>query len=189
MRVLDYQTRVLDTLDAYLDTLKAKKGESDLIDALRAANPNLPIPQVDFCGTTWDAMKALGKLPPSRANILFSPRHDGIGRMVPNVTLKVPTAGGKTYLAVNAVSRIMGRYLGANHGFVLWIVPNEAIYSQTLKRLKDRQHPYRQALDRAAAGRVRIMEKGDRLDARARSGICRGAGSRRGPGRGERDQR
>jgi type III restriction enzyme len=173
MRVLDYQTRVLDTLDAYLDTLKAKKGESDLIDALRAANPNLPIPQVDFCGTTWDAMKALGKLPPSRANILFSPRHDGIGRMVPNVTLKVPTAGGKTYLAVNAVSRIMGRYLGANHGFVLWIVPNEAIYSQTLKRLKDRQHPYRQALDRAAAGRVRIMEKGDRLDARdVESQLC-----------------
>src|SRR5690606_10629722 len=49
---------------------------------------------------------------------------------------------------------------------VLWIVPNEAIYAQTLKRLKDRQHPYRQALDRAAAGKVQIMEKGDRLDAR-----------------------
>jgi type III restriction enzyme len=85
---------------------------------------------------------------------------------VPNVVLKVPTAGGKTWLAVSAVSRIMGRYLGRNAGFVLWIVPNEAIYRQTLKHLKDRQHPYRQALDRAAAGRVRIMEKGDRLDAR-----------------------
>jgi type III restriction enzyme len=60
----------------------------------------------------------------------------------------------------------MGRYLDRNTGFVLWIVPNEAIYTQTLKRLKDRQHPYRQALDRAAAGRVRIMEKTDRLDAR-----------------------
>ena len=60
----------------------------------------------------------------------------------------------------------MGRYLDRNNGFVLWIVPNEAIYTQTLKHLKDRQHPYRQALDRAAAGRVRIMEKSDRLDAR-----------------------
>src|SRR5699024_9721355 len=49
---------------------------------------------------------------------------------------------------------------------VLWVVPNEAIYTQTLKHLKDRQHPYRQALDRAAAGRVKIMEKTDRLDAR-----------------------
>ena len=69
-------------------------------------------------------------------------------------------------LAVSAISRIMGRYLDRNTGFVLWIVPNEAIYTQTIKRLKDRQHPYRQALDRAAAGRVRIMEKTDRLDAR-----------------------
>ena len=32
--------------------------------------------------------------------------------------------------------------------------------------MKDRQHPYLQALDRSAAGRVRIMEKTDRLDAR-----------------------
>jgi len=60
----------------------------------------------------------------------------------------------------------MGRYLNRNTGFVLWIVPNDAIYRQTLKGLKDRQHPYRQTLDRAAAGRVRILEKTDRLDSR-----------------------
>jgi type III restriction enzyme len=60
----------------------------------------------------------------------------------------------------------MGHYLDRNTGFVLWIVPNEAIYTQTLKHLKDREHPYRQALDRAAAGRVRILEKNDRLDVR-----------------------
>jgi type III restriction enzyme len=78
----------------------------------------------------------------------------------------VPTAGGKTWLAISSVSRIIGRYLDRNTGFVLWIVPNEAIYTQTLKHLKDRQHPYRQALDRAAAGRVKVMEKTDRLDAR-----------------------
>jgi type III restriction enzyme len=91
---------------------------------------------------------------------------DGCGRPVPNAVLKVPTGGGKTWLAVSAVSRVMGRYLDRNTGFVLWIVPNEAIYTQTLKHLKDRQHPYRQALDRAAAGRVKIMEKTGRLDAR-----------------------
>ena len=91
---------------------------------------------------------------------------DGCSRPVPNAVLKVPTGGGKTWLAVSGISQIMGRYLNRNTGFVLWIVPNEAIYTQTLKRLKDRQHPYRQALDRSAAGRVRIMEKTDRLDAR-----------------------
>lgn len=41
MRTLDYQARVLDTLDAYLDELKARKAEADQIDALRASNPNL----------------------------------------------------------------------------------------------------------------------------------------------------
>jgi type III restriction enzyme len=154
MRTLDYQVRVLDTLDAWLDELRARKAEADQIDALRAAQPNLPIPPFDFTETAWNNLRAAGRLPASRAQVPFSPRRDGIGRAVPNATLKVPTGGGKTWLAVNAVSRIMGRYLGRNTGFVLWIVPNEAIYSQTLKHLKNRQHPYRQALDRAAAGRV-----------------------------------
>ena len=110
--------------------------------------------------------EAEAKLPSSRSAIPFSPREDGCGRPVPNAVLKVPTGGGKTWLAVFGVSRIMGQYLDRNTGFVLWIVPNEAIYSQTLRHLKDRQHPYRQALDRTAAGRVLIMEKTDRLDAR-----------------------
>ena len=146
--------------------MKARKVEADQIDALRAANPALPIAALDFTETAWANLHGAGRLPPSRLRIPFAPRRDGIGRPVPNATLKVPTGGGKTWLAVNAVSRIMGRYLGENTGFVLWIVPNEAIYSQTLKHLKNRQHPYRQALDRAAAGRVKVMEKGDRLDAR-----------------------
>uniref|UniRef100_UPI0040484566 DEAD/DEAH box helicase n=1 Tax=Yoonia sp. TaxID=2212373 RepID=UPI0040484566 len=173
MRTLDYQQRVLDTFDAYLDELKTRKAEADQIDALKAANPNLPIAAMDFTEATWANLKTAGRLPPSRAAIPFSPRRDGAGRAVPNVTLKVPTGGGKTWLAVNAVSRILGRYLGRNTGFVLWIVPNEAIYSQTLKTLKNRQHPYRQALDRAAAGRVKVMEKTDRLDARdVESNLC-----------------
>ena len=165
-RQLDYQDRVLSTLDAYLDLLKAKKKEADEVAELAALKPHLKLPIPDFAKEAWDALKAEGKLPASRAAIPFSERLDGCNRAVPNVVLKVPTGGGKTWLAVTGVSRIMGRYLDRNTGFVLWIVPNEAIYTQTLKRLKDRQHPYRQALDRAAAGRVRIMEKTDRLDAR-----------------------
>lgn len=165
-RQLDYQDRVLSTLDAYLDLLKEKKARADRVAALAAQTPDLGIAIPDFTKEAWEAMKAAGKLPASRAAIPFSPRVDGCGRPVPNAVLKVPTGGGKTWLAVSAVSRVMGRYLDRNTGFVLWIVPNEAIYTQTLKHLKDRQHPYRQALDRAAAGRVKIMEKTDRLDAR-----------------------
>lgn len=165
-RQLDYQDRVLTAIDSYLDVLKEKKAKADKIAALAAKDPDLGLAIPDFAKETWDALKADGKLPASRTAIPFSVRKDGCGCTVPNAVLKVPTGGGKTWLAVSAVSQIMGRYLDRNTGFVLWIVPNEAIYSQTLKHLKDRQHPYRQALDRAAAGRVRIMEKTDRLDAR-----------------------
>ncbi len=166
MRTLDYQTRVLETLDLYLERLKAEKLKAVETAKLAAENPHLNLEQKDFAKAAWDGLKADGKLPRSRANIPFSARFDAGGRVVPNVTLKVPTGGGKTFLAANAVSRIMGQYLSKHRGFVLWIVPNEAIYTQTLATLRDRQHPYRQTLDRAAAGRVRIMEKTDRLDAR-----------------------
>ena len=172
-RQLDYQDRVLSILEGHLDTLKDQKGRADKIAALAADDPDLGLTVPDFARQAWEVLEEAGKLPPSRAAIPFSPRFDGCGRPVPNAVLKVPTAGGKTWLAISSVSRIMGRYLDRNTGFVLWIVPNEAIYTQTLKRLRDRRHPYRQALDRAAAGHVKIMEKTDRLDARdVDSSLC-----------------
>jgi len=173
LRELDYQERVLETLSIYLDLLKDEKAKADKVAALIAEQPNLGIPHRDFAAETWKRMKAEGKLPASRAAVDYSPRMDGIGRPVPDVVLKVPTGGGKTFLAVNGLSCIFGRYLNRNTGFVLWIVPNEAIYTQTLRHLSDREHPYRQALDRAAAGRVQILEKTDRLDARDMAGqLC-----------------
>lgn len=165
-RQLEYQERALTVLDAYIDILKKKKVRADRLAELAKQAPDLDVPIPDFAEDTWSAMKANGWLPRSRDAIPFSPRKDDCCRPVPNVVLKVPTGGGKTWLAVSAVSRIMGRYLDKNTGFVLWIVPSEAIYSQTLRHLKDRQHPYRQALDRVGAGHVRVMEKTDRLDVR-----------------------
>ena len=41
MRQLDYQTRVLETLDAYLDALKEQKAKADKVAALAAENPDL----------------------------------------------------------------------------------------------------------------------------------------------------
>jgi len=165
-RQLDYQDRAFAALEAFIDHLKAKGQEADEIAEIAARKPHLDLPIPDFAQGAWEAMKEECRLPESRATVPFSPRQDGCGRPVPNATFKVPTGGGKTWLAVRAVSHLMGRYLERNTGFVLWLVPNEAIYSQTLRHLKDRQHPYRQALDRAAAGRVRVMEKTDRLDSR-----------------------
>jgi type III restriction enzyme len=166
LRRLDYQDRVLETLDVYLDILNEEKGKADKVAQLIVEQPELGIPHRDFAAEAWARMKSAGRLPASRGSIPYSARSDGVNRPVPDLVLKVPTGGGKTFLAVAGLSRIFGRYLNRNTGFVLWIVPNEAIYSQTLRHLSDRQHPYRQALDRAGAGRVRIFEKADPLNAR-----------------------
>jgi type III restriction enzyme len=162
-RELAYQERALKALEEYLDALKPEKANADQILKLRAENPGLEIPLPHFPAKAWEALKAADKLPASRAQVPYSPRTSGDGHPVPNATLKVPTGGGKTFLACAGISHIFGRYLQATTGFVLWIVPNEAIYSQTLRTLRDRQHPYRQTLDRAAAGKVKIFEKGDPL--------------------------
>lgn len=158
-RQLEYQDRVLSALDVYLHYLKEEKQESDKVAKHAVSRPDLDIPVRDFVGKAWNKLKAAGKLPVSRQHVPYSERKDGCGRFVPNIMLKVPTGGGKTFLAVSGVSKIMGQYLSVNTGFVLWVVPNEAIYRQTLEAFKNRQHPYRQMLDRAAAGHVKIMEK------------------------------
>ena len=42
---------------------------------------------------------------------------------------------------------------------MLWIVPTTQIYNQTLKALKDRDHPYRQQIDLASGGQTMVLEK------------------------------
>jgi hypothetical protein len=58
---------------------------------------------------------------------------------------------------------VFNGWLHRHKGLVLWVVPNEAIYRQTLKTLKNRDHPYHQMLNVAGAGRVKILEKDDPL--------------------------
>lgn len=160
-RELAYQTKALAALDDWLERLVEERAKADQVAAVIKANPDLGIPLPDFPAKAWERLAAEKGVPGGRA---YSSRQSGDGQPVPNVTLKVPTGGGKTYLACAALSRIFGRYIGANTGMVLWIVPNEAIYSQTLKALRDRDHAYRQTLDRASANRTIILEKGDPLN-------------------------
>ncbi|MDD2741188.1 MAG: DEAD/DEAH box helicase family protein [Rhodocyclaceae bacterium] len=175
LRDLDYQSRVLTRLDDYLAELSAQKRKADKIWAANAeeTDPDLIRPVPDFPLKTWDALKSAGKIPESRQGIPYSSRLDGIGRAIPNIVFKVPTGGGKTLLAVASLAKIFGRYLGRHQGFVLWIVPNEAIYAQTKRQLIDRQHPYRQMLDVLSGNAVRILEKDDQIDARdVESNLC-----------------
>ena len=96
LRDLDYQGRVLSRLDDYLQELVAKKAKADRIAALSKEQPELGLEVPDFPLRAWEALKAAGRLPENRMQVPCSPRHDGIGRPVPNIVFKVPTGSTPT---------------------------------------------------------------------------------------------
>ncbi|MFA6180087.1 MAG: DEAD/DEAH box helicase family protein, partial [Candidatus Methylopumilus sp.] len=157
-----FQTTVLSQLDRYLTELKKHVVHSEAaVNALRAMEGMEDVAReaADFPKKTWKALHDARALPLAFANQPHSSRFDGADRAIPNICLKVPTGGGKTLLAAASVGRVFSSYLNKHSGLVLWVVPNDAIYKQTLKTLSDRDHPYRQMLNLAGAGRVKILEK------------------------------
>jgi type III restriction enzyme len=85
---------------------------------------------------------------------------------VPHVCAKVPTAGGKTYIAVNALQPIFEALSTANPQrpkFVVWLVPSLTILEQTARNLSNPDHPYHKRLSQLFKGRVAIYEKKDLL--------------------------
>jgi len=77
---------------------------------------------------------------------------------MPYVCLRVPTGGGKTVMASYALGIASRDYLQAEQALCLWLVPSNIIRDQTLAALRNRQHPYRQALDAHFAGNVTVMD-------------------------------
>lgn len=161
----DFQTRTLEQLALYLEQLGQSRATSELALAklaeIRAMEGMADAVQAmaDFPKKAWDALRERQALPPAFASRPHSSRFDGAQRAIPNICLKVPTGGGKTLMAAASVGQVFEGYLRRSTGLVLWVVPNEAIYRQTLKTLSNRDHPYRQMLNMAGAGRVKILEK------------------------------
>ena len=81
---------------------------------------------------------------------------------MPYVCLRLPTGGGKTFVACHAVSISASELLKTESPIVLWLVPSNAIRDQTLKALKNRLHPYRDALE-SARRNVEILTIGEAL--------------------------
>ena len=64
---------------------------------------------------------------------------------VPYVCLRVPTGGGKTLIAAHAVGMVAKRLGHQDRPLCLWVTPSTTIRDQTLRGLKDREHPYHAA--------------------------------------------
>lgn len=75
---------------------------------------------------------------------------------MPYFCLRVPTGGGKTWLAAKSVLLINTHLLRSEYSVILWLVPSKAIREQTIKALKDRNHPYHAAL--RDAGPVTVLD-------------------------------
>ena len=75
----------------------------------------------------------------------------------PDVCLKVPTGGGKTFIACAALKTIFSAMPRENK-IVMWLVPSSAILEQTKEALKNPDHPYRQRLNADFSGRVTIYD-------------------------------
>lgn len=81
---------------------------------------------------------------------------------VPYVCLRLPTGGGKTLLAAHAVGTIGRGLIGTDRPACLWITPSTTIRDQTLRALRTRHDPYREALEdavSASAGHVFGVER------------------------------
>lgn len=80
----------------------------------------------------------------------------GFSSDMPYFCLRVPTGGGKTWLAAKSVALINTHLLRCEHSVILWLVPSKAIRDQTLKALRNPQHPYHAALKEA--GPLTVLE-------------------------------
>ncbi|HBJ85992.1 MAG TPA: restriction endonuclease subunit R [Verrucomicrobiales bacterium] len=81
---------------------------------------------------------------------------------MPYVCLRLPTGGGKTLLACLCVPVMQRELLQSGHAVVLWLVPSRAIQEQTLRALRNRSHPYRQALENEL-GAVEVLDPTEAL--------------------------
>ena len=81
---------------------------------------------------------------------------------MPYVCLRLPTGGGKTFVACHAVGITASELLKTESPLVLWLVPSNAICDQTLNALKNPNHPYRDAF-RSARHNVEVLTIGEAL--------------------------
>jgi len=137
MELKDYQQRVIDNLEDYLSVLSVN---THLGKAFKAY---------------WDEKGVTG-MEPYKNNVPG----------VPHVCTKVPTAGGKTFIAINAIKTIFDAFTAhdpSRSKLVIWLVPSLTILEQTVRNLDNPEHPYRKRLNQLFRNRVSVYEKRDLL--------------------------
>jgi len=76
---------------------------------------------------------------------------------LPYVCLRIPTGGGKTIVACYSIGVAAKELVQTERPVVLWLVPSNAILEQTIQALRNRNHPYRQAVE-STVGEVNVLD-------------------------------
>lgn len=138
MELKPYQQLVLDDLNLFLESLQKNKNISSAFSNFWTEHPRFP-------------------LQPLKGQVL-QPYNSQVKR-IPHVCLKVPTAGGKTFIASNAIKTIFDAFDHSKHRAVVWLVPSDPIFEQTYRRLSDPSDPYRQKINVHFGNKVEVYDK------------------------------
>jgi len=142
MELKPYQQQVINDLSLFLENIQETKDVKDAFYNFWSKHPRTPL--FPYSGTAIE---------PYKNNV---PR-------VPHICVKVPTAGGKTFIACNAIKTIFDAFAYDKPRAVVWLVPSITILDQTIKNLKDTNHSYRQKINSHFGNKVEVYDKSELL--------------------------
>jgi type III restriction enzyme len=134
MELKNYQIQVISDLERFLELLIEKQSISSAYSTL------------------WNEKGVnvgIDGMPPYKTELAS----------VPQVCFKVPTGGGKTFLAANSIKPIFDSMPHIHPKAVVWLVPSDAILTQTYRTLTDKNHDYRKKIDVDFGNKVEIYSK------------------------------
>jgi len=138
MELKPYQQQVISDVSLFLEQVQETKDVKEAFYNFWATHPRTPL--FPYAGTAIE---------PYKNNI----------ERVPHICIKVPTAGGKTFIACNAIKTIFDAFDYDKAKAVVWLVPSITILDQTIKNLKDTSHPYRQKINSQFGNKVEVFDK------------------------------
>ncbi|HEV7783426.1 MAG TPA: DEAD/DEAH box helicase family protein [Chitinophagaceae bacterium] len=138
MELKPYQQQVINDLSLFLEEVQNTRDVKEAFYNFWSKHPKTPL--FPFAGTA------------------IEPYKNNVAR-VPHICVKVPTAGGKTFIACNAIKTIFDAFAYDKPKAVVWLVPSITILDQTIKNLKDNSHPYRQKINSHFGNKVEVFDK------------------------------
>jgi type III restriction enzyme len=152
VQLKDFQQKTLRSVSDYLIALSDARAKYERFSLSSDADVREMAKTYDFPAIAWKTVFGTKS---------YYSQIDGRGRPLPEFYLNLPTGAGKTLLACHVIDLVNRLYKKDQRGVVLWIVPTDQIYRQTLIHLRRKDDPYRQVLDNASGDKTHIREKNE----------------------------